>query len=207
MVIWEILRRWHDGQPIKPISSAVSCDRKTVRSYIALARAEGLTQENVLERKDEFLPRLQAGIERLHCKATKQDLLRAHIPEILDLINSPENPLKPKTAFEVVCSRHDLTGGVSYSSFKRLAKREQISRDRDRTTCGIELPPAQQLQIDYRRMGLVTEPGSGRRRVVHAFIGTLSFSRHKYVEFVHGQDQQSFVQSHVNMFAFFGGVP
>ena len=105
MVIWEILRRWHDGQPIKTISSAVGCDRKTVRSYIALARAEGLTQETVLERKEEVLPRLQRAVERLHSKATKQDLLRAHIGAIFDLINSPENPLKPKTAFEVVCSR------------------------------------------------------------------------------------------------------
>lgn len=52
MEIWEILRRWHDGQPISTISSSVGCDRKTVRSYIALAKAEGLTQETVLERKE-----------------------------------------------------------------------------------------------------------------------------------------------------------
>jgi hypothetical protein len=27
MEIWEILRRWHDGQPIRTISSVVGCDR------------------------------------------------------------------------------------------------------------------------------------------------------------------------------------
>ena len=55
-------------------------------------------------------------------------------------------------------------------------------------------------------MGLLHDPVSQRRRVVHAFIGTLSFSRHKFVEFVFSQEQQSFVKSHVTMFEFFGGV-
>jgi hypothetical protein len=56
-------------------------------------------------------------------------------------------------------------------------------------------------------MGLLLDPSSGRRRIAHAFIGTLSFSRHKFVQFVFSQDQQSFVKSHVTMFEFFGGVP
>jgi len=55
-------------------------------------------------------------------------------------------------------------------------------------------------------MGLIDDPLSQRRRTVYAFIGTLSFSRHKFVEFVFSQDQQSFVKSHLSMFEFFGGV-
>ena len=58
--------------------------------YIALAKADGLTQETVLERKEEVLLRLQMTVERLHSKATKQDLLKEHIGEILDPVKSPE---------------------------------------------------------------------------------------------------------------------
>lgn len=207
MEIWEILRRWHDGQSISAIAKSIGCDRKTVRSYIRLACNQGLTRQTVLERKDQILPLIQAAIERLHSKADKQALLASYLHEILSLVGNTDNPLKPKTAFEVICQRHDLTGKVSYSSFKRLAQARQISAKTDRTTCRIELPPGQQLQVDYGRMGLLHDAVSGRRRIVHAFIGTLAFSRHKAVDFVFSQDQQSFVKSHVTMFEFFGGVP
>jgi hypothetical protein len=206
MEIWEILRRWHDGQRNCTIAAGVGCDRKTIRTYLQLACSLGLTRETVLERKEEMLPKIQTAIEQLHSKATKQALLGSHIDEILSLVSNTSNPLKPKTAFEVICERHNLTGKVSYSSFKRLARARKISSQPERTTCRIELPPAEQLQIDYGRMGLLHDPISQRRRTIHAFIGTLSFSRHKFVEFVFTQDQQSFVKSHVTMFQFFSGV-
>jgi len=75
-----------------------------------------------------------------------------------------------------------------------------------RATWRHETPPGLQTQIDYGKMGLLKDPESGRNRVVHAFIGTLSWSRYKYVEFVWGQDQQSFVRSHIKMAAFWGGM-
>ncbi|MEO8167534.1 MAG: IS21 family transposase [bacterium] len=205
MEIWEILRRWHDGQTISTIATCLGYDRKTVRAYIRLACDLGLTRETVLERKDAIFPQIQAAIERLHSKAAKQALLGTYVDEILSLVNGTENPLKPKTAFEVICERHNLKGKVSYSSFKRMARARQISVASQRTTCRIELPPAEQLQVDYARMGLLYDPGEQRRRTVHAFIGTLSFSRHKFVEFVFSQNQQSFLKSHVAMFEYFSG--
>jgi hypothetical protein len=38
VTIWESLRRWADHQPLTTIAASVGCDRKTVRSYIELAR-------------------------------------------------------------------------------------------------------------------------------------------------------------------------
>jgi hypothetical protein len=55
-------------------------------------------------------------------------------------------------------------------------------------------------------VGLLYDPEVERNRVVYAFIGTLSWSRYKFVEFVWGQDQQSFVSSHIKMGAFWGGM-
>lgn len=206
MEIWEILRRWHDDQPLSTIAVQLGCDRKTIRSYIRLACSLGATRETVLDRKDELLPQLHAAVELLHSKAKKQALLAPYVGEILSLISDTENPLKPKTAFEVICERHDLQGKVSYSSFKRLARDRKMTVTHPRTTCRIEVPPGEQLQVDYARMGLLREPGSLRRRVVFAFIGTLSFSRHKFVQFIFSQNQQSFVKSHIVMFEFFGGI-
>jgi transposase len=205
--IWSILRRWSDKQSISTIAASVDCDRKTVRAYIEMARRIGITKEEILpERKEELLPRLQEAAERMHCKATSRLLLEPFVDEILSLINNRENPLKPKTAFEVILIRYDLRGKVSYSSFKRLARARQLVPDRKRATCRIETPPAQQIQLDYGKMGLHWDPLEKRRRTLYAFIGTLSFSRHKFVQFVYSQNQQSFTQSHVDMFTWFGGV-
>jgi len=208
VTIWESLRRWADHQPLTAIAASVGCDRKTVRSYIELARTMGLNREDfVPERKEELLPRLQEAVSRrIHAKATSQILLEPHVEEILALINDHENPLKPKTAFHVIARRYELIGKVSYSSFKRLARTRQLSVKARRSTCRIETRPGEQTQIDYAKMGLLWDPLEKRRRVVHAFIGTLSFSRHKFIQFVFTQDQASFTQSHVDMAAWFGGI-
>jgi transposase len=208
VIIWETLRRWAEGQPLLTIAASVGCDRKTVRSYVELARTLGLDRADfVPERKEEILPRLQeAATRRVHAKATGQMLLEGHLEEILRLINDDDNPLKPKTAFQVIARRYELMGKVSYSSFKRLARARQISVKPRRTTCRIETRPGDQTQIDYAKMGLLWDPLEKRRRVVYAFIATLSFSRHKFIQFVFSQDQTSFTQSHVDMANWFGGV-
>ena len=123
------------------------------------------------------------------------------------LINDPTNSLKPKTAFEVISYRHDLQGKVSYSSFKRFIRKNKLKIINDRTTCRLEVEAGSQLQIDYAKVGSLNDPHIGKRKTVYAFIGTLSYCRYKYVEFVLSQNQQSFVNSHVKMFHFFGGIP
>ena len=77
----------------------------------------------------------------------------------------------------------------------------------DRTTCRLEVEPGSELQLDYAQVCLWMDPSCSRRRRLYAFIGTLSHSRHKYVELTVGQDQLSFTSSHVRMFEAFGGVP
>lgn len=208
VTIWEVLRRWADQQPLTSIAQAVGCDRKTVRNHIALARTMGLAPEDIVpERKEELLPRLnEAAARRIHAKATGQMLLEPHVDEINRLIDDKEHPLKPKTAFFVIARRYELVGKVSYSSFKRLARARNLSGKSTRSTCRIETAPGEQIQIDYAKMGLLWDVLEKRRRVVHAFIATLSFSRHKFIQFVFTQDQTSFTQSHVDMAAWFGGL-
>ena len=214
MDISEIIRRWRDGQKIAQISRALGLDRKTVRKYISKVEAKNPDigdKEHAPVLPKEIAAELQVR------PAKKQALLEPYLDEIERLVNDKVNPLKPKTAFEVICVRHGLSGSargrsfsgrkVSYTSFKRFVRAHRIAILPDRTTCRIEAAPASQLQVDYCKAGLLYDQTARKRRTVYAFIGTLSFSRHKYVEFVFRQNQQSFVQSHVKMFNEFGGVP
>lgn len=68
-------------------------------------------------------------------------------------------------------------------------------------TVHIEAEPGIEAQVDYADVGVMF----GKKTYV--FIMTMSFSRYRYVEFVHTQNIKSWIQSHINAFEFFGAVP
>ncbi len=207
MAIYEIVRRWYDQQKIAHIAKALGYDRKTVRHYIKLAQQLGLSQQQPLPDKDQLSQLFNQAMVPPKRPQQTQQLLARFLPEITDLVNDKCNPVKPKIAFEVISEKYDLSAKVSYSSFKNFVRNNQIAISPDLTTCRLEVEPGSEAQIDYGKVGLLFDPLAGNNKTVHAFIATLSFSRHKFVEFTFKQDQQSFVASHVNMFEFFGGVP
>jgi len=207
MDLYEIIRRWHDQQKIAHIASALGYDRKTVRQYIKLVQQQGLSPQQPLPDKEQLSQLLKQAIVPPKRPQQAQQLLARFLPEITELVNAKFNPVKPKIAFEVICEKYDLSGKVSYSSFKNFVRNNQIAIAPDHATCRLEVEPGSEAQIDYGKVGYLFDPLAGNKRTVHAFIATLSFSRHKYVEFTFQQNQQSFVASHSNMFEFFGGVP
>jgi transposase len=203
MDIGDIIRRWHDGQSVSHISTVLQYDRKTVRKYIHLAQHHGLALDESLPDMTKVRDLLQGTVAENKKPATALDTLTPFLAEITELVK--EHGLKAKTAFEVICQRHDLT--VSYSTFKRFVKKNRIIIQPEKSTCRIEVDPGLEVQVDYAKMGLIYDPLTNRRRTVYAFIATLAHSRHKYIEFVFKQDQQSFTASHINMFEYFAGVP
>ena len=207
MDIWEILRRWHSNHSISEIAQTLSCDRKTIRKYIQLAIAKGLSTQSPLPSKEAVLDLLRDAEPSLGRQAHVQMVLEQYLSEIVDLINDPALGLKPKIAFEVLCERHTLTDKVSYTSFKRFAQTHQITLHQERSTCRLEVPAGSEVQIDYAKVGTFFDPSAMRMRILYIFIATLSFSRHKFVELTFSQNQKSFVGSNVRMIEFFGGIP
>jgi hypothetical protein len=182
-------------------------DRKTVRSYTRLATLCGLSPDDPLPPRDEVLRLLDETARSSPRTSTAQALLVPFLDEIRELINDRDLALTPKTAFSVVCQRHDLSGKVSYTSFKRFVRVHALELHPERITCRIEVGPGDEAQIDYCLVTTMLDPAEGRRRRLYAFIGTLSHSRLKYVELTFSQDQVSFVSSHLRMFEFFNGAP
>jgi len=204
MEILEILRRYFDSQNISHISKLSGIDRKTIRKYIKEIVKRGITsydKEKILSILPEIIPKISGR------PTVSQKILAPYKEEISDLITDTDNKIKPKTAFEVINEKHGLEGKVSYSSFKRFIRENKFDLYNDKTTCRLEVEPGGQIQIDYAKMGTLYDSVTKKNRTVYAFIGTLSNSRFKFVEFVFSQNQQSFVQSHVKMFNFFGGIP
>lgn len=204
MDIHEIIRRWHAGHHISSISRAMGIDRKTVRSYVRAAEQAGFSRTEALPPQDRLLSGLSGLVPRCEREKPARTELEPYREEILALVTQKTDPVKPKTAYEILLERHSEIG-ASYSSFKRLMREWQVASKR-RTTCRFESDPGQEVQVDYAQVGKLFDPLTRRNRTVYAFIATLSFSRFKFIEFVFTQDQRSFVSSHIRMFLFFGGV-
>jgi transposase len=207
MDIYEIIRRWHGKQNICSISQVTGYDRKTIRRYVNAAKSLGLSEDKDLPDKEDITSLLKGVVNERTYVQPAREILFLYRDEIIDLIVNSEYKLLPKIAFEVICTKHDLFEKVSYSSFKRFFRIQCQNGSSVKTTCRIETPPGRIVQIDYAKMGLLYDRLTDKRRTVYAFIATLSFSRHKYVEFVFKQDAKSFVRSHINMMHHFNGVP
>ena len=205
MDITEIIRRWQSGQSIRAIKAETGYDRQTIGKYIRVGISKGISKEIKLS-ADEINTLFLSEHNNKQNRSEKNILLENYLEEFKRLVTQKNNPLKPKSAFEVITENHDLTSKVSYTSFKRFAKAYGITKQSKGSTCRIEIPVASQIQVDYAKMGYMLDPATRRRKTVYAFIGTLGYSRHKFIEYVHSQNQKSFVESHVNMFRFFGGL-
>lgn len=70
-----------------------------------------------------------------------------------------------------------------------------------------EVDPGSEAQIDYGFLGQWTNPRTGKRHRIWAFVMVLPCSRHMFVRPVVNMDQHTWTAAHVAAFEFFGGVP
>jgi transposase len=98
---------------------------------------------------------------------------------------------------------------TSVASFRRWVRAnlpEEVRRSQVRVLRPA-LPPGQEAQVDYGRLGRWLDPTTGVPVIVWAFVMVLSCSRHMFVYPVIRMDQRAWTEAHVEAFRFFGGVP
>ncbi len=74
-------------------------------------------------------------------------------------------------------------------------------------TVRVETKPGEETQVDFGYAGRMIDLETGKLRKTWAFVMTLSWSRHQYVEFVFNQKVGTWLQCHRHAFEFFEGVP
>jgi transposase len=93
----------------------------------------------------------------------------------------------------------------SYSGVYRFVR--MLKPVQPKTTVRVERKPGEEAQVDFGYAGLMYDPETGKLRRAWAFVMTLSWSRHQYVEFVFDQRVETWLACHRNAFEFFGGAP
>lgn len=202
-ILYDMYRRWKDDQRPAEIARQTGTHRATVYDYLKTFDTLCLPHEASAEQVRSAL----LGIIPANRKPSPaQDLLVPLADEIKELVNRKQEPLKPKSAWEVVRARHELGDKVSYESFKRFVRSLDLAVTEQRAIIRIELEAGLECQVDYAKMGMQTDHLTGQRQTVYAFIGVLSCSRLPFIQFVHRQTKASFIASIVAMFQFWGGV-
>jgi transposase len=74
-------------------------------------------------------------------------------------------------------------------------------------TVRVERKPGEEAQVDFGFAGRMIDPATGELRRAWAFVMTLSWSRHQYVEFVFDQKVETWLRLHRNALNFFRGAP
>lgn len=180
----------------------------------------GVQQETGVDRRT---------VKRYRSWAADQDLLEGPLPpleKLQPLISETLGESKPPTNIstvepyrEVVIKLHHEGVEISaiwqrlkehgysgtYSSVYRFV-RALDPRIPD-AVVRVERRPGEEAQVDFGYSGRMIDPDTGKLRKSWAFVMTLSWSRHQYVEFVWDQKVETWLLLHRHAFEFFGGIP
>jgi hypothetical protein len=204
--ILEVLRRCQRGESKAAIKRATGRTRKTVRRYVDQARAVGWDGTS---EPDEALAvavarRLKPGTDEPR-EGTSAAALTPHRERI-------RGWLFPEAGRGLRLAKvHELLGrqnvDVPYSSLHRFVVAHLSFRDRRRTTVRVaEVAPGELAEVDFGRLGLVPDPATGTRRVVHALLVTLGYSRHQYVHVTPSQQIPDLVCGIEDAWEYFGAT-
>jgi len=182
-------------------------DRKTIRKYLAPAIAAGIAPGGPVMATTEWAELVGRWFPEITDTRLRQstwpeiDKHRDYIAEMLKL------GVTQATIHQRLRDEQGLQASVA--SLKRWVAAnlpEEVRRDRV-TVLGEEAEPGAEAQIDYGHLGSWTDPRSGKKYRVWAFVMVLVCSRLLFVRPVLRMDQRAWTECHVEAFAFFGGVP
>jgi len=205
----EIYVHWYAGRSQAQIADSLGMDRKTVRKYLAPVAAAGLvpggppmmTEADWRDRARGWFPALvDTGLRQVSWPAigVHRDYVSAQLAAGVTV----------STIHQRLVDEHQLVASVA--SLRRWVAGnlpEEARRAAVRVLRPGPVEPGSEAQIDYGRLGVWTDPATGRRHTVQAFVMVLACSRYMFVRPVLRMDQEAWTRCHVEAFAFFGGVP
>src|SRR5574341_135483 len=200
----EVLRLWLGGVPKKRIAAQLGLNVKTVRRYLAAARACGLARELQPEALDESLiaavvSRVQPSLGRTHGEGWAQcEAQRAVIAQHLrgEVRLSKIRKLLRRQGVE-----------IGYATLRRFAVAELGFGRAVPTIPVADCGPGEEIQLDTGWMTLLAaDPATGRRRRFRAWIFTAVLSRYRFVYPVFQETTVTAIEACEAAWAFFQGV-
>jgi len=181
----------------RAIQRETGVHRKTVKRY-----REWATQQALMSGPLPTLGELEKLVEQsLPEKAPPQN--RSSLEPYQDVVSQLRKEGVEVTAILQRLKERGYTG--SYSSVRRYVRK--IETKQPEVMVRVECRPGEEAQVDFGYAGMMLDPTTYQPRRAWAFVMTLSWSRHQYVEFVFDQKVSTWLLLHRHAFEWFGGVP
>lgn len=179
------------------VSRETKVARVTVRRYREWAQRHGL-MEGAMPCLEELQRLLDSSLPRL--RAPQNESSVEPFRELVLVLRREQVEMK---ALWHRLRERGYEG--SYSSVYRFVKTLEASVPE--AVVRVETPPGEEAQVDFGELGRMLDGATGQVRRAWAFVMTLSWSRHQYVEAVFDQKVATWLGLHVRAFEFFGGCP
>lgn len=195
--IYALLQHLRAGDSNRRIKRVLGVDRRTAKKYREWAEEYGLLNgtlppiEELYQLLEETMPTTQPPQNQSSVEPYRKQV-----------VNLREQGVEI-SAIKARLEERGFEG--SYMSVYRFV--QQLEPDQPEVTVRVETAPGEEAQVDFGYAGRMIDPETGEMRKAWAFVMTLSWSRHQYVEFVFDQKIPTWLRLHRNGFAFLGGVP
>lgn len=202
--IREVLRGWLSGDGLRTVAERAGVDRKTARRYVEAAQVAGLVRDGGEgQLSDELIGAVIAAVRpaRVCGHGAAWESLLVHEARIRAWIDNDELQL---TNIHGKLARLGVV--VAYRTLHRFAAERCGFGRRQPTVRVADGEPGVECQLDFARMGLIPDPESERRRVVHALIFTAVYSRHMFVWLTFRQTLDAVIAGCEAAWSFFGGI-
>jgi transposase len=202
----EVLRLWLRGEGFRATERLAGVDRKTVRRYVAAAVELGVVRDGGEgQLSDELIGSVVEAVRphRVDGHGDGWRLLVANHDVIVEWLKN--DGLTVRKAHELLGRRGVV---VPERTLHRYALEVcDVGRGRRGSTMRVaDGEPGGEVQIDFGRLGLVSDPAVGRCRVCHALVFTPVVSRYSFVWLSFRQTIDDVIAGCEAAWAFFGGV-
>jgi transposase len=201
--IREVLRAWLSGVGLRTVAERAGVDRKTARRYVQAAEEAGVVRDGGQEQlSDEVIGAVVSAVRpaRPAGHGSAWQLLEAEQEQIAAWVGKDMSAVK----IGVLLRRRGVV--VPYRTLHRFCVECCGFGQGGSTVRVADGEPGVECQIDFGQMGLVYDPASGRRRMIHALIFTAVYSRHMFVWLTFSQTLEALIAGCEAAWAFFGGV-
>jgi transposase len=198
-----VIKLYTEGVSKLSIGERTGLPRNTVKKYIRLFLASGLSLEEV-ERMDEVV------LEKLFLDMTRRDgliedpryqTLISLFPDIDKKLKRRENSREKLWKEYLV----DHPNGYQLTAFKMHYRRWKKVHN---SPMHIEHPAGEKMYVDYAGEKLkYLDPFTGEVCEAEVFVAILGASQLTYVEATHSQKKEDFIRSCENALHFYGGAP
>jgi transposase len=195
--IYALLQHLRAGDSNRRIKRELGIDRRTVQKYRGWAEEYGLLRgtmppiEELYQLLEETMPTQQPPQSQSTVEPYRELVIKLRERGV------------EVSAIKARLEERGFDG--SYMAVYRFVR--QLEPTQPAVTVRLETAPGEEAQVDFGYAGRMIDPETGEIRKTWAFVMTLSWSRHQYVEFVFNQKIPTWLRLHRNAFAFLGGVP